>query len=82
MSIIHYLKQAYSKRDSLEYGQKLAVYMVARAIDFVDKCGKGIDILLVKQVGVWDWLSKEEVKKILSEIDEREVSALRKIISG
>jgi hypothetical protein len=81
-SIIHYLKQAYSKRDALEYGQKLAVYMVGRAIDFVDKCGKGIDILLVKQVGIWDWLSKEEVKKILSEIDEREVSALRKIVSG
>jgi 20S proteasome alpha/beta subunit len=81
-SIIHYLTQAYSKRDSLEYGQKLAAYMVSKAIDFIDRVGKGIDILLVKQVGTWDWLSKEEVREILTRIEEKEVSALRKIVSG
>ncbi|MBZ5700859.1 MAG: hypothetical protein LAN84_03345 [Acidobacteriia bacterium] len=81
-SLLHYLKQTYSKQDSLEYGQKLAAYMVSKAIDFVDKCGKGIDILLVEQVGIWDWLTKEQIDKILFEVKEREVSTLRKMISG
>jgi len=80
--LFQYLKKAYSPKDSLEYGKKLAAYVLAKTGELVDKCGKGSDMLVINHRGRTESLTKIETHRIILDIEMREINSLRKLISG
>lgn len=85
-SLIRYLEAAYSRRDSLDIGKDLAIYLIHQAEQFIPGC-KGIDVIAIpnsekSETEDWDWLSDDEIAARLERIISREKDLLRKIVTG
>jgi len=79
-SLIRYLKIAYSRRDSIQIGKDLAIYLVHQAREFIPGC-KGIDVIAITNAG-WDWLDDKEIEPKVEMMKQREREQLRKIVTG
>jgi 20S proteasome alpha/beta subunit len=85
-SLIRYLEAAYSRRDSLDIGKDVPIYLIHQTEQFIPGC-KGIDVIAIpntveSEIGDWDWISDDEITARLQRMMSREKDHLRKIVTG
>jgi 20S proteasome alpha/beta subunit len=81
-SVVRYLEQLYRSGDTVDFGEKLAMFLVEKAKKHVDGCGGETDIISIPNTGHWRLLKRPEIHAQVGKMEEREKSLLRKIISG
>jgi hypothetical protein len=80
-SLIRYLETAYSRQDSVELGENVAIYLIHQAEQFIPGC-KGIDVISISDAANWDWLDQDEIAAKLDAMKAREKEQIRKIVTG
>ena len=62
-SVIRYLsKSLYSPLLATENGKNFGIYLVAKAMKFVEGCGEPINVAIIKRGGIFTWLVKSEIE--------------------
>jgi len=82
LSIVQHLKVMYSRRDTLEIGENLAVYLMSKAATKLSGTGLPIDVVSISNHGWWKWMQPKEFQERLIKMEAQEKAILRQLILG
>jgi len=82
-SLIRYLGNSlYSGDITTDLGKNVGIYLVAKAIQYIEGYGDPMDIVVLKNGGNVQWLGHSEIQERRSAMESIENQALLKIIGG